>query len=172
MHKCLECLDVSLASTLDTHPLSCFYLYFQYTVAAIRHWSSEAGDTRCLLRRRDPWWPGVVRRLPGRRPRLFDRAVCVCASLLKANMFIRVCTQILLLPLTLCISSSSIWVLVAPDFNINLYYFIYRVVLWLPSRGSLPWIGDSTSWYQSRLLVRSEERRVGKECRSRWSPYH
>src|SRR2546430_17065819 len=23
-----------------------------------------------------------------------------------------------------------------------------------------------------RELVRSEERRVGKECRSRWSPYH
>ena len=23
-----------------------------------------------------------------------------------------------------------------------------------------------------RHLVRSEERRVGKECRSRWSPYH
>ena len=23
-----------------------------------------------------------------------------------------------------------------------------------------------------RVLVRSEERRVGKECRSRWSPYH
>ena len=22
------------------------------------------------------------------------------------------------------------------------------------------------------ILVRSEERRVGKECRSRWSPYH
>ena len=22
------------------------------------------------------------------------------------------------------------------------------------------------------LIVRSEERRVGKECRSRWSPYH
>ena len=25
---------------------------------------------------------------------------------------------------------------------------------------------------KSRLKVRSEERRVGKECRSRWSPYH
>src|SRR5437588_2139924 len=25
---------------------------------------------------------------------------------------------------------------------------------------------------QFRLLSRSEERRVGKECRSRWSPYH
>ena len=24
----------------------------------------------------------------------------------------------------------------------------------------------------SRLFSRSEERRVGKECRSRWSPYH
>src|SRR3989441_3948173 len=28
-------------------------------------------------------------------------------------------------------------------------------------------------WGQtSRLTLRSEERRVGKECRSRWSPYH
>src|SRR3712207_4289106 len=25
---------------------------------------------------------------------------------------------------------------------------------------------------ESRLSERSEERRVGKECRSRWSPYH
>ena len=24
----------------------------------------------------------------------------------------------------------------------------------------------------ARSIVRSEERRVGKECRSRWSPYH
>ena len=24
----------------------------------------------------------------------------------------------------------------------------------------------------TRVLIRSEERRVGKECRSRWSPYH
>ena len=26
--------------------------------------------------------------------------------------------------------------------------------------------------YENRIAVRSEERRVGKECRSRWSPYH
>ena len=25
---------------------------------------------------------------------------------------------------------------------------------------------------QSPIVTRSEERRVGKECRSRWSPYH
>ena len=27
-------------------------------------------------------------------------------------------------------------------------------------------------WRQERSRMRSEERRVGKECRSRWSPYH
>src|SRR2546426_6504874 len=31
-------------------------------------------------------------------------------------------------------------------------------------RGHVPAIG--------RVIRRSEERRVGKECRSRWSPYH
>ena len=30
--------------------------------------------------------------------------------------------------------------------------------------------GDST--IEVKPLPRSEERRVGKECRSRWSPYH
>ena len=36
-------------------------------------------------------------------------------------------------------------------------------------------IGDEESEYapQTRdVYLRSEERRVGKECRSRWSPYH
>ena len=31
---------------------------------------------------------------------------------------------------------------------------------------------SSSSGARSRLEMRSEERRVGKECRSRWSPYH
>ena len=29
-----------------------------------------------------------------------------------------------------------------------------------------PWL------YMAAVFARSEERRVGKECRSRWSPYH
>src|ERR1044071_9396186 len=28
------------------------------------------------------------------------------------------------------------------------------------------------TWTEHEVYVRSEERRVGKECRSRWSPYH
>ena len=28
------------------------------------------------------------------------------------------------------------------------------------------------SWAIESTVLRSEERRVGKECRSRWSPYH
>ena len=31
-------------------------------------------------------------------------------------------------------------------------------------------VGDTVS--ATAVLKRSEERRVGKECRSRWSPYH
>src|SRR3712207_7375878 len=31
---------------------------------------------------------------------------------------------------------------------------------------------DTNSGVISKLTKRSEERRVGKECRSRWSPYH
>src|SRR5260221_10936046 len=31
---------------------------------------------------------------------------------------------------------------------------------------------ESVSTWPSRRMMRSEERRVGKECRSRWSPYH
>ena len=40
--------------------------------------------------------------------------------------------------------------------------------VWLKNRDKL------FTWQQERLaaLTRSEERRVGKECRSRWSPYH
>ena len=35
------------------------------------------------------------------------------------------------------------------------------------------WI-DRLVWTEAQWIdyVRSEERRVGKECRSRWSPYH
>ena len=31
---------------------------------------------------------------------------------------------------------------------------------------------NSTLWKYFAIADRSEERRVGKECRSRWSPYH
>src|SRR5260370_11233360 len=34
------------------------------------------------------------------------------------------------------------------------------------------WIGEKPLLFQRRQPSRSEERRVGKECRSRWSPYH
>ena len=33
-------------------------------------------------------------------------------------------------------------------------------------------IRDDVKLYQDASTTRSEERRVGKECRSRWSPYH
>ena len=36
---------------------------------------------------------------------------------------------------------------------------------------SITWSGEELDNYPI-VLTRSEERRVGKECRSRWSPYH
>ena len=33
-------------------------------------------------------------------------------------------------------------------------------------------LNDSGSAEKEIVFTRSEERRVGKECRSRWSPYH
>ena len=32
--------------------------------------------------------------------------------------------------------------------------------------------GAKVTFYGTNVVLRSEERRVGKECRSRWSPYH
>ena len=32
--------------------------------------------------------------------------------------------------------------------------------------------GKTTAITNACKILRSEERRVGKECRSRWSPYH
>ena len=32
--------------------------------------------------------------------------------------------------------------------------------------------GGRVMKFSALVVVRSEERRVGKECRSRWSPYH
>ena len=39
--------------------------------------------------------------------------------------------------------------------------------LWAPAKDVAEQLGVADGQY-----VRSEERRVGKECRSRWSPYH
>src|SRR3989441_12749734 len=45
---------------------------------------------------------------------------------------------------------------------------------WLGSLGALDFAGGTVVHISSGIsaLARSEERRVGKECRSRWSPYH
>ena len=44
-------------------------------------------------------------------------------------------------------------------------------LLWLVQLPVALWYGAPAQFY-ALLGARSEERRVGKECRSRWSPYH
>src|ERR1043166_9906508 len=44
---------------------------------------------------------------------------------------------------------------------------------WVPDpEGALPGTGRAEAYRKAFAAARSEERRVGKECRSRWSPYH
>ena len=38
--------------------------------------------------------------------------------------------------------------------------------------GKLDFVDNTITQSTDTFTVRSEERRVGKECRSRWSPYH
>ena len=54
-----------------------------------------------------------------------------------------------------------------------------QVAAWLDEAEAVPvpivWkpvLKDRDAIRAAMLLTRSEERRVGKECRSRWSPYH
>src|SRR2546430_8356227 len=51
----------------------------------------------------------------------------------------------------------------------GLFGWIHGFVSWFPAtlQTVLGWIFRPIAW-----VMRSEERRVGKECRSRWSPYH
>ena len=46
---------------------------------------------------------------------------------------------------------------------IDNFFYLYKI------HGSVNWVENND---EGKLLCRSEERRVGKECRSRWSPYH
>src|SRR5256885_6187777 len=41
-----------------------------------------------------------------------------------------------------------------------------------PSPEAMAMLGDKVACKRAAKAARSEERRVGKECRSRWSPYH
>ena len=46
------------------------------------------------------------------------------------------------------------------------------VSLLLPKHVPMSYVCDVSGKSRQTILTRSEERRVGKECRSRWSPYH
>src|SRR3989449_6339101 len=52
-------------------------------------------------------------------------------------------------------------------------YRLSRVLLiWIILLGIITLLSTIPSTIEKVALERSEERRVGKECRSRWSPYH
>ena len=105
-----------------------------WSLGSKRHrWWRLLLHRRCLLLHAARWRrPGVVRRIPGRRPAPLSICIPVCASHLMATCLTYVCTQILLLPLTRLWSSTCIRALEAPGlyYDACMTYFIFRVVLW------------------------------------------
>src|ERR1043165_7946678 len=86
-------------------------LLFCLIVRCSRRWCPEAGDSRCRpsqrevprCRLRHGVSPSTRSSLEVPRQEASPfQSCCVCASLLKATLFPCVCTQILLLSLTLC----------------------------------------------------------------------
>src|SRR5947209_2035897 len=57
--------------------------------------------------------------------------------------------------------------------NLHAFFQYARTVCTLPNAGNCPTEQLTPAYVQvlDQLHLRSEERRVGKECRSRWSPY-
>src|SRR5574337_1471346 len=72
------------------------------------------------------------------------------------------------LQLLICIAVFASLFLVAPAFALWFGEPLYEDLLRVSAINFLlrPFLSIHTTW------LRSEERRVGKECRSRWSPYH
>src|SRR2546429_2722549 len=62
------------------------------------------------------------------------------------------------------------WPVIADDLRASVDSSICRGFPSTPIIGST--LGAQPTLMGALSLVRSEERRVGKECRSRWSPYH
>ena len=60
--------------------------------------------------------------------------------------------------------------------EVNKSSIIFNSDFFAPANISVIVIIDTNKWDESNktdsFSTRSEERRVGKECRSRWSPYH
>ena len=56
--------------------------------------------------------------------------------------------------------------------NAVLRFILWVIVWYIAIKFSKPFGQLLTDFVSGQFVRRSEERRVGKECRSRWSPYH
>ena len=67
-----------------------------------------------------------------------------------------------------CIKSNKLWYLL---FGVLSAILIIGLVYVVKFKNPMRVLYSDAKRFAKELL-RSEERRVGKECRSRWSPYH
>ena len=65
--------------------------------------------------------------------------------------------------------NSELWYELPPDMSMWNNVVLENIARKIPD---IPSFISSITWSRIDPATRSEERRVGKECRSRWSPYH
>ena len=112
VHNCLECLGLSLVEYARYSHLLLFPPFVLYIrMPAIQTLEPRSRST--LTAPTTTSRPPVTRtrsslEVPRQEACAFSIVIDICASLLKANMCTRVCTQILLLPLT-CVSRAVVF---------------------------------------------------------------
>src|SRR5258708_29362372 len=131
------------------------HLILKASVDTMLHRAVEAGDVRGVAAMACPrdatLYEGAfgTRRLGANKPMAIDSVVWI-ASMTKP------------------ITSAGVMQLVEQG-RIGLDDVMGR---WVPELASAQVLQGFDATGSPRLRARSEERRVGKECRSRWSPYH
>ena len=79
--------------------------------------------------------------------------------------------KLLALPLIIAVTLIQWVAIFLTSFSAILFDLLAGIIFMITLAGLM--FGVCTGMEALKMLaVRSEERRVGKECRSRWSPYH
>ena len=95
---------------------------------------------------------------------------CLSVAILLLGIYVMVYQRCLRPAFFKDISLPSVWT--SPMMFKDLLLISRLPNFWLPIRVIPSLVIEASSSYLEKSTSKIEERRVGKECRSRWSPYH
>src|SRR3712207_9406085 len=103
----------------------------------------------------------------------YGRFKCVNSSIPRSqNILLFPCVVLNFFPQTFASFSLTYLSPVLLRFFIEIFFVLASCVFSRSCLASVFLCFATCNWFCFGKCARSEERRVGKECRSRWSPYH